>query len=250
MGERTFRDLFSDSASEYARFRPTYPDAVFRRLASLTPAHELAWDCATGNGQAAIPLAAHFDHVIATDASEEQITQAQPHPAVEYRIAHAESSGLEEDSVDLVCCAQAVHWFDIEAFYEEVGRVLKPGGVIALLTYALPHVSDDIDSYIHAYANHILGPFWPTERTHVDAGYATLRFPFREVEMPTFEMEACWTADEMLAFLGTWSATTAYIRMMNADPRELIKADLRSRWGKQRLTVTWQLKVRAGHHDD
>ena len=50
---------------------------LFTYLASLCPAHDLAWDCATGNGQAAVALAPHFEQVIATDASAQQIDQAQ-----------------------------------------------------------------------------------------------------------------------------------------------------------------------------
>jgi SAM-dependent methyltransferase len=242
-----FKDLFSERAADYARFRPSYPPQLFSHLASLAPRHACAWDCATGNGQAAVHLARHFERVIATDASERQLAHAREASNIEYRIAKAEDSGLADDSVDLVNCAQAAHWLDLDGFYAEVRRVTRPGGVIALITYALPTISERLDQFVHAFANRIVGPYWPPERTHIDAGYATLPFPFDEADVPLFDMTADWTADEFLAFLGTWSATRAYEHLLESDPRLLIEDDLRSQWGTERRAVRWPITVRAGY---
>jgi SAM-dependent methyltransferase len=246
MSDLTFRDLFSEHASEYARFRPTYPPELFEQLAAECRSTHLAWDCATGNGQAAVPLANHFEQVIATDASEDQIAHAMTHSRVTYRVAPAESSALEAGSVDLICCAQAAHWLDLNRFYAEVRRVSAPGAVIALITYALPQIEKDIDGFVQAFTNRIVGPFWPPERRHIDSAYATLEFPFPELELPRFTMEATWTADEFLAYAGTWSATRAYIRLMEFDPRDLIRPELVERWGSERRKIVWPLTIRAG----
>src|SRR5215470_15552995 len=114
-----FKDHFSKQAADYAKFRPRYPQEMFEYLGSMAPSRKLAWDCGTGNGQAAVGLAAVFDRVIATDASERQIAKAQPDDRVEYRVAPAENSGLESDTIDLVMVAQALHWFELDRFYEE-----------------------------------------------------------------------------------------------------------------------------------
>src|SRR3954468_23053908 len=90
-----FKDHFSAQAADYAKFRPGYPRKLFDYLGTIAPSRQLAWDCGTGNGQAAIGLATEFGRVIATDASEKQIAKAQPHEAVEYRVAPAENNGLE-----------------------------------------------------------------------------------------------------------------------------------------------------------
>ena len=68
-----FKDHFSTQAADYAKYRPHYPPALFEYLASIAPAKKVAWDCGTGNGQAALGLALHFEMVIATDPSEKQI---------------------------------------------------------------------------------------------------------------------------------------------------------------------------------
>src|SRR4051812_43723565 len=92
----SFQDLFSERAARYAQARPDYPAALIGFVASLAGKRELAWDCGTGNGQAAVALAEHFAHVIATDASDRQLAAARPHERVEYRVARAEASGLPD----------------------------------------------------------------------------------------------------------------------------------------------------------
>src|SRR4051812_7637390 len=100
-----FKDHFSGHADRYGAFRPTYPSALFEYLGSISKGHGLAWDCATGNGQAAVALAPFFDSVIATDASRKQLDQATPHAKVRYLAAPAEESTLPDGSVDLVTVA-------------------------------------------------------------------------------------------------------------------------------------------------
>src|SRR6516162_2463674 len=141
-----FKDHFSPLASVYAEFRPTYPDALLDHVAGLCAQRGGAWDCACGSGQATIALAERFDRVVATDASAKQVAGAPPHPRVSYRVAPAEESGLEAESMDLVAVAQAAHWFDLTRFYAEVQRVLRAGGVLAIWSYGPLHVeSEEVD---------------------------------------------------------------------------------------------------------
>ena len=149
------KDYFSSQAKRYANSRPDYPAGLIDFVAGLSARHELAWDCATGSGQAAVPLASHFAHVVATDVSENQIAHARPHRGVEYRVATAEASRLETASVDLVTVAQALHWLDRDRFYAEVRRVLAPGGAIAVWSYGDPAIEDDpaIDAVLQRF-NH------------------------------------------------------------------------------------------------
>src|SRR4051812_48058251 len=108
----TFKDHFSGHADRYGAYRPTYPAAIFEYLSSLCPSRDLAWDCATGNGQAAHALAPCFRAVVATDASREQIGQARPHDRITYAVAPAGRTAIPYASVDLVTVAQALHWLD------------------------------------------------------------------------------------------------------------------------------------------
>lgn len=244
----TFHDHFSEHAEDYARFRPTYPESLYTFLAETVTARGLAWDCATGNGQAAVGLAKHFERVIATDASRPQIEQALAHPRVEYRVAEATHSGLGDASVDLVTIAQALHWFDTPTFYTEVRRVLKPAGVCAAWGYGLMRIAPAIDAVVDHYYRDVVGSYWPPERGHLDAGYRSLGFPFAEVAAPSFAMQVTWPLSGLLGYLATWSATKRYLQVLGMDPLDRISGDLARAWGPADVThlVTWPLYLRVG----
>ena len=239
-----FKDHFSAQSAGYARFRPLYPRELFSYLAGLS-GRRLAWDCATGNGQAALALADHFDRVIATDASRAQIDAAVAHPAVTYRVATAEESGLPDDAADLVAVGQALHWFDTERFFAEASRVLVAGGAVAAWCYELCNVSPDCDAVVGRLYTDIVGAFWPPERRLIEERYAGIVFPGTELSPPRFEMTARWTVDDMLGYLRTWSACQRYRSEHGSDPVGSIEDDLRDAWGMAAQTVRWPLTLRV-----
>jgi SAM-dependent methyltransferase len=243
----TFKDHFSRQAADYAKFRPRYPREMFEYLGTVAPSREIAWDCGTGSGQAAVALASVFDRVIATDASYKQIGNAQPHERVDYRVAPAEENGLESNSVDLIMVAQALHWFDLDRFYAEARRVLKPNGVIAASAYNLLHIEPAIDAVVNRYYYEVVGPFWPPERELVEQ-FADLPFPFHEIHPPKFEMTAHWNLEHLIGYLWSWSSTQRFIAANNRDPLDEIRKNLSAAWGdaNQRRRVVWPLTLRVG----
>src|SRR5258708_23839404 len=224
-----FKDHFSRQAADYAKFRPGYPREIFAYLGSIAPIRQLAWECGTGNGEAAVGLVSVFDRVIATDASEKQIANAEPHERVAYRAAPAENSGIESATLDLVMVAQALHWFDLNRFYAEARRVLKANGVIAASAYNLLHIEPAIDEVVNRYYYDVVGLFWPPERELVER-FADLPFPFREIDPPKFEMAAQWNLDHLIGYLRTWSSTQQFIAARGSDPLKEITDELRSAW--------------------
>jgi len=242
-----FKDHFSTGSECYAAHRPGYPPELFGWLASLCPRRELAWDCATGSGQAALGLVPHFRRVVASDASAEQIRHATPHPQIDYRIAPAEASGLAERSIDLVTVAQAAHWFDLPAFYEEARRVLRPGGALALWAYGLARIDPAIDARVDDFYRRDVGAFWPPERRWIDDGYRSLPFIAGEIAAPPLSMRAAWNLDEFLGYLATWSAVKR-CRSERGDPIPALRRDLLPAWGEPlaRRGVAWPLHLRVG----
>ena len=230
--------LFSSIAREYANFRPGYPPELFAWLAQAVPAHDAAWDCGCGSGQASVPLAAYFARVHATDVSPEQIAAAKPHPKVSYTVASAENSGLEHGSVDLVTVGQALHWFDVEAFYAEARRVARPGALLAVWTYPRPQFADpELDRVWFDFYSREVGPYWPPDRRHVDAHYRTLSFPFEPLEHPAFSLSLEWTLEQVLGYVSSWSATARYRKALGRDPVPLLAAALRTRWPGEGATA-------------
>lgn len=243
-----FKDHFSVSARRYARFRPAYPDSLFRWLADVSPGRDRAWDAATGTGQAALGLAPYFVEVVATDASLEQIRHARAHPVVRYEVAPAEHAPIGKDSVDLVTVAQALHWFDFDAFYGEVRRVARDGAVFAAISYGLARIESGVDRIIDELYRGPLDEFWPEERVHVESAYRSIPFPFDEIEAPEFFMSARWNLDHLLGYLGTWSAVSRARERTGSDPLEAIEPALRHAWVEPLAYrhVTWPLNLRVG----
>ncbi|MBN1279954.1 MAG: class I SAM-dependent methyltransferase [Chlorobiaceae bacterium] len=246
-----FHDHFSSVSKQYARYRPIYPDELFDWLASVVPGRNLAWDCATGTGQAATGLASRFNSDVATDASPEQIAETVPHPRISYYTASAYSSGLDDGSADLITVAQAMHWFDIDRFFREAERVLGPRGVLAVWTYGPLSVDDElINPLIREFASNTLGLWWPEEWATIDAGKGAIVIPFERIPAPEMRMSVRWTFEELLGHVRTWSAVTRYIRIKTNDPVTSLASPMLQAWGNPacRKTVTWTLLLTAGRN--
>lgn len=239
------KDLFSAQAVDYSRYRPRYPEKLFEYLARESPKRELAWDVGTGNGQAAIALARHFRRVVATDPSEKQLASAMPQEGVEYLLAPAERAPLKNGIVDLITVAQAFHWFDQNAFFAEVKRVAAPGAFLAIWCYGLAQVSEEIDAVVDQLYRGILEPYWEKERKLVEEGYRNVNVPFSEISVPKFEMSFDWSSDDMLGYLGTWSALQTYVKKNGRDPRQDIADELRRAWGEGTRKIIWPLSLRG-----
>jgi ubiquinone/menaquinone biosynthesis C-methylase UbiE len=246
----SFEDHFSRQSAQYAQYRPKYPDEIYAYLASLAPGHSLAWDCGTGNGQAAIGLAKYFDKVYATDASAEQIALAYPHDKVEYRVEPAEHVSLDYSRVDLVTVAVAIHWFNFDEFYREVKRVLKPNGVLAAWTYNAVEISPEIDQLLWHYYREIVGEYWPERIRYLEQRYETLPFPFEEIIPPAFFMEIHWNLIQLAGFLDSWSATQRYKVQKGQHPLEIIWPKLAAAWGDENRSrlIRWPLHFRIGRY--
>jgi len=243
----TFRDHFSAHADEYRVYRPTYPPELFAYLAAAAPARDLAWDCGTGNGQAALGLAEHFARVVATDGSAKQIAEARPHPRVEYAVTPAEECPLPDRTADLVTVAQALHWFDLDAFYAEVRRVSRPGGLLAVTCYCAPSAGPDVDEVLRRYQD-LVRTSWPPGREWVDAGYRTIAFPFPELPAPHFDLTVDADLAWFLGYLGTWSATKEFTKARGFDPVAQLRGEFAAVWGDPAAVraVRWEFNVRVG----
>ena len=243
-----FKDHFSAQAAIYREARPDYPAALFGFLASQAPAHERAWDAGCGNGQASVDLARHFRQVVATDPSAEQIGNAAARSNIDYRVEPAEQSTLATASVDLVCVAQALHWFDLDRFHAEVRRVLRPGGVAAFWSYADCRVDAAVDAQKNRPYVDLTGPHWPPGRAPLESGYASLPFPFERIAAPAFELCMEWDVERYLAYLRSWSGTQRYIRARGHDPVAIVEAELRTAWGAPGSVrpVRWDFHLRCG----
>ena len=186
----------------------------------------------------------YFDKVLATDASPEQIASAEQHPDIEVHVATAEASGIDSASVDLITVAQALHWFDLDGFFAEACRVLKPGGILAAWSYERSRITPACDEIIEkAYVE--TDAYWAPERKIVENHYRDITMPMPEISTEAFEMQLDWTADDMLAYMRTWSGTQYYIKANGTDPIALYEEELKEAWGRGSHEVRWPLTLKV-----
>jgi Methyltransferase domain len=241
-----YKDLFSNDSKQYAAFRPTYPKELFDFIFNHVTNFDVAWDCATGNGQAAKELASRFKKVCATDISEKQLENAAQRDTIIYSVSRAEKTSFLPNSFDLITVAQAVHWFDFDLFYQEAERVAKPNAAIAIWGYGLLSIDPIVDKKISEFYKNVIGPYWDKERRFIDEKYQTIPFPFEEVKSPTFTFSFEWTIDELQGYLGTWSAVQKFITANQFNPVEKLIEDIRTKWKKEKRIVNFPLFLKLG----
>eukprot|EP00253_Pinus_taeda_P032889 PITA_32889 len=252
---------FDKQAKEYLESRPGYPASLFSMLASLTANHQLAWDVGAGNGQASVSIAEHYDRVIATDRSKEQLDLARKHSKVTYAVTAPVMTDEElfsivgeEGSVDLVTVATAVHWFDIDTFYSQVKRLLrKPGGVIAVWTYANFSVSPAVDAVCAEFLESTI----PYRQLKMDIdilndGYRKLPFPFEPVlengggsegNPLEMEMEIQLSLEKLLVFCNSSNPVVA-AREKGVDLlNETVLRRIREAWGDENKIYTCKMPL-------
>lgn len=244
----SFKDHFSTQSSDYSKYRPDYPQELYDFILSELKERKTAWDCGTGNGQAAIILSEYFEKVYATDPSAEQIKNASFKKNIEYRIASAENSTLHDKSIDLITVAQALHWFDFDKFYSEVRRVSKPNALLAIWSYETCQIDAEIDKIFSRIYKEILVEYWALERRHVENAYRDIPFHFNDVKEKIFQMKKQWNLDDFMGYLSTWSAVQKYIKTNGSNPLELVKNDFEKSWGNSATVkeVSFPVTVKTG----
>jgi ubiquinone/menaquinone biosynthesis C-methylase UbiE len=241
------KDNFSIQSKEYSQFRPGYPEELINFILDHTKGRSEVWDCATGNGQVASMLSEHFEKVYATDLSETQLLSAVQKNNIIYSTGRAEETTFNDNQFDLITVGQAAHWFNFTLFYNEVLRILKPGGTLALFGYMLPSFNKDIDEVIHEFYEGVLGNYWDPERKMVDDAYTSIPFPFNKITNEGFNRSYDWNFEQTIGFFSTWSAVQHYKKANGTDPLELLAEPLRKAWGDVKMMkVTFPFFLVAG----
>ncbi|MGC1459910.1 MAG: class I SAM-dependent methyltransferase [Steroidobacteraceae bacterium] len=223
---------------------------MFQYLVGLCADTHRVWDCGTGSGQAAVALAEWFAQVDATDVSAQQIANAVPHERVRYSVQPAERTGFSDRCFNLVTVAQALHWFDLNEFWPEVHRVLRPGGIFAAWTYTTPFLSEELDAIVATRLLRVIKGHWAPQNQIAWDAYATIPFPFQELMPPQIAMQMTWNLWQFSAYLGTWSATRRCIDANGAAFFDTFIGELESAWGDPTTprVVRMDFFCRVGRH--
>jgi SAM-dependent methyltransferase len=242
------KDLFSKQSDLYARYRPHYPKELFDYIVSFVNNRDTAWDCATGNGQAASVLADYFDQVIATDISAAQIEKAVQKNNITYSVCPAESTPFADNTFDLVTVAQAYHWIKWEAFRKEVIRVCKPGAVIAIWMYYNHNTHDEkVGAAVRNFYETVTNAYWDYERKYVEEKYETVEFDYSLLPAKTFESVSYWGVDDLIGYISSWSAIQKYIKANGHSPVPQLQKELSKLWPAGEIKrVTFPVYLKLG----
>ncbi|HEY0310975.1 MAG TPA: class I SAM-dependent methyltransferase [Allosphingosinicella sp.] len=245
------RDTFGKKSDAYAVFRPRYPIALYEWLLAHCPGRAAAWDCATGNGQAAVDLARYFKVVHASDISVEQVAHGEKRPNIVYAPGAAEKTDYPDELFDLVTVAQALHWFDYERFWPEAARVSKPGALFCAWGYAWFDCDPDVERRLVRPFRALIEPFWARNNAILWRGYgnADIHFPYRRLQTPAFAIEVKWTLPQLIAYMQTWSA---YKRSQEDDRTatklaSIVEEAEKEFAGRPPLSIAMPLKMVAGY---
>ena len=238
---KTSKDNFSEQSAAYKKFRPVYPAALYEEILSHFKQRERCWDCGTGNGQVAVALAPYFKQIHATDLSENQLKQATQLPNIIYEVQRAEKTKFPDRYFDLITVAQAIHWFDHDAFGQEVQRVLKPGGILAVWGYGLLRISEHINPIIDDFYTNTVGKYWDAERKHVDNHYADIQMNLESIDInQSFSISTSWNRDEFEGYLNTWSSVRHYKKANKTNPVGELMRRISEVWHKdERKEITF-----------
>lgn len=224
------KDNFSSQSNLYKQYRPEYPAELFDWIFQQVLNFDAAWDCGTGNGQIAKVLSTKFKTVHATDISEQQLSNAELLPNIQYSKQPAELTNLFDNSIDLLTVGQAIHWFDFSKFYAEVNRVAKQNALIAVVGYGKICIDSVIDKIIDTLYSDVLGDYWDKERKYIEENYLTIPFPYKEIKCPIFSNSYSWAKPQLIGYLETWSAVKHYQEEENSNPVDQVKLKLENIW--------------------
>lgn len=193
----TYAEKDYDS-NNYNSQRPRYPPSLYKALFDYHQGdRDLALDVGSGPGVASFPLLQYVDKVIATDASPVMIQPgiesiSDKHKGrIEFKVSPGEDLRdvvPKSSSVDVLICAEALHWIKHEPFFQEAARVLKPGGTLAFWGYIEPRFVDfpEADKIYEKYVfedPQYMGPCW------IQPGKDFLRYFFDDVHPPESEFK-------------------------------------------------------------
>lgn len=242
------KDRFSGHSKIYQKYRPTYPPELYDEILTHVESRNCSWDCGTGNGQVASVLAKHFKRVFATDISKNQLKEAPTKKNIIYGLSRAESTAFKNDSFDLITVGQALHWFDLSAFFREVRRVSKHNGILAVWGYSLLQLGDPIDTLLSEFYYEKVGPYWDNERQHIDSGYQTIKFDFVKVRhRELFEIKGNMDLETLEGYLNSWSSVQNYIRQKRENPVPPFIKAIQSYWKKGEIkSVRFPVFIKIG----
>lgn len=241
------RDHFGSQASAYRAARPEYPQALYDAILSRVAEHRVAADIGAGSGQASLEIARRFSVTIAVDQSKPQLDASPPIERLVRVQSKAERLPIPDASLDLICAAEAAHWFEWPAFLSECSRTLRDGGVFAAWCYYLPSLSPEIDELVLSLYHDRLGHYLDGRRQILIDGYAPLHLegPWQDEVREQHSMQQEWNFATLLLNLNSSSVVNREQRRTGINAVCEYERRLAEAWGNPATlrSAVWDLHL-------
>ena len=231
-------DNFSIQSNDYKKYRPEYPEALINEILKYVPTKNNCLDCGTGNGQLASKLSNHFKNTLAVDISINQLKVAGNSKNLCYIVARSEQTPFRYGLFDLITIAQAIHWFDLQKFREEIIRLSVDNGVLALIGYGLVKIDIEIDKVINDFYINTMGKYWDSERRLVENEYDEIDLNLEYIiPKKYFFLRTKWSVQELFGYLNSWSSVQKYINQNGDNPVSLLENKISHAWSRNQIKI-------------
>ncbi|MEL6536603.1 MAG: class I SAM-dependent methyltransferase, partial [Bacteroidota bacterium] len=171
------------------------------------------------------------EEVIATDGNLRILEGTIPNSKISFEVGQEDTISAKSGSVDLVTVGQALHMLNLEDFYSEVRRVVRPGGVLAVWGFGIPRLGMEFDRLLNRFYSETLSGYWPAGWVHLQQRYKNIPFPFKNVMDERVEAEYYWKFEDWMSFLESWTAVRQYTKDHGGSPVEVLRPLFSQLWG-------------------
>jgi len=211
---------YGNSSVQYAAGRKGFPIATVEFIISqITCTAPILLDLGCGTGIATRQLAARVGKVVGCDPDIRMVLKAlqEQHKGVAYALGNAEHIPWSADTFDAVTCFSSFHWFDTERALDEIWRVLRNGGIVAISNKEEAGcLKQEYRALVKKYTNEIL----PDVKETYQPLQKLTRYGFSEVDGDSVQVIERYTLDEAIDYLQSmslWNLIPKHLKMAASE---------------------------------
>ena len=246
-------DQFNKVASTYAKFRPTYPETVYKNIQELGTSEkfEKTADIGCGAGHSIDGLKKISNDIVGVEPGDGLRMEAiQKYPEFEFVKGTGENTNLEDQSVNLITVATAFYWMDRVEAIEEFNRILKDDGALALYRYRFPRIASnkEVDDIVQKHCMDHWDQYRDERLVREDDSSILLEDSGFFKEISELKVENIWSlsVEGFVNFMTSTSYVSKYLESLGTESLtyvESLKNEIRQVVGDEELGVNFDIHM-------